>query len=90
MWGRGFATAAARAALAYGFTKLCLDEIYACTVPANVRSLRVMQRIGLRPDFRYSTDGTFEHPRLPEGHPLRLHVLYVTTQAAWAQKHPYP
>lgn len=89
-WGRGIATEAARAALAYGFTKLRLEEIYACTVPANVRSLRVMRRIGLRPDFRYSTDGTFEHPRLPEGHPLRRHVLYVTTQTEWTQTSPYP
>jgi RimJ/RimL family protein N-acetyltransferase len=71
-WGRGYATEAATAAMAFGFTELGLEEIVSMTVPANVRSWRVMERLGMRRD----PDDDFEHPRLPEGHPLRPHVLY--------------
>jgi RimJ/RimL family protein N-acetyltransferase len=71
-WGRGYATEAARAALGYAFDVLRLDEVVAFAVPANVASLRVMDRIGMQRDRR----GDFEHPRLPAGHPLRAHVLY--------------
>ena len=42
------------------------------TVPANVRSRRVMEKLGMRRDPR----DDFHHPRLPEGSPLRRHVLY--------------
>lgn len=78
-WGRGYATEAARAALAFGFRDLALDEIVSFTVPANVRSRRVMERIGMT---RSETDD-FEHPGIPEGHPLRSHVLYRLSRAEW-------
>lgn len=71
-WGRGYASEAARASLEFGFTKLGLGEIVSFTVPGNTRSMAVMERIGMRRDL----DGDFEHPRLPEGNPLRKHVLY--------------
>jgi len=71
-WGKGYATEAARAALRYGFEQLSLDEIVAFTVPGNVRSRAVMERIGMT----RSADDDFDHPSLPEGHPLRRHVLY--------------
>jgi RimJ/RimL family protein N-acetyltransferase len=71
-WGQGYATEGARAALAFGFEELKLDEILSFTVPANVRSRRVMEKIGMRRDI----GADFEHPLLPEGHPLRRHVLY--------------
>ncbi len=71
-WGKGYATEAARAALAYGFDVLGLREIVSFTVPANVRSRAVMARLGMAHD----PDGDFDHPLLPEGHPLRRHVLY--------------
>jgi RimJ/RimL family protein N-acetyltransferase len=70
-WGRGYATEAAQAALDYGFDKLGLSEIVALTVPANQRSRRVMERLGMT----RSAEDDFDHPRLPEG-PLRRHVLY--------------
>jgi RimJ/RimL family protein N-acetyltransferase len=70
-WGHGYATEAARAALDYGFDEVGLGEIVAVTVPANQRSRRVMERLGMRRD----PDGDFDHPRVPEG-PLRRHVLY--------------
>ena len=70
-WGRGYATEAAKAALDYGFGEVGLGEIVALTVPANQRSRRVMERLGMA----RSPQDDFDHPRLPEG-PLRRHVLY--------------
>jgi RimJ/RimL family protein N-acetyltransferase len=69
-WGSGFATEAARAAVAFGFAEAGLEEIVSFAVPANRRSVAVMERIGMR------YDGEFEHPDLPPGHALRKHVLY--------------
>jgi RimJ/RimL family protein N-acetyltransferase len=71
-WGHGYATEAARAAVDYGFEEHELDEIVAFTVPANFRSRRVMERLGMTHD----PADDFDHPGIPEGHPLRRHVLY--------------
>jgi RimJ/RimL family protein N-acetyltransferase len=72
LWGHGYATEAASAALAHGFTEAALTEIVSFTTPVNLRSLRVMERIGMTRD----RSGDFDHPRLPAGHALRRHVLY--------------
>ena len=71
-WGRGYATEGARAALSFGFETLMLDEIVSFTVPENLRSRRVMERIGMV----HNPADDFDHPTLPEGHKLRRHVLY--------------
>jgi RimJ/RimL family protein N-acetyltransferase len=71
-WGQGFATEAARAVVRYGFGTIGLDEVVSFTVPANVRSRSVMERLGMTHD----PADDFDHPSLPEGHPLRRHVLY--------------
>ena len=71
-WGRGHATEAARAALTYGFRQAALQEIVSFTVPANKRSIAVMERIGMSRDL----DGDFDHPKVPDGHALKKHVLY--------------
>jgi RimJ/RimL family protein N-acetyltransferase len=70
-WSRGYATEAAQASLDYGFGQLGLAEIVALTVPANWRSRRLMERLGMT---RVPEDD-FDHPRVPEG-PLKRHVLY--------------
>ncbi len=70
-WGRGYATEAARAALACGFDELDLAEIVAWTVPANGRSRRVTERLGMSRD----PADDYNHPLVPEG-PLKRHVLY--------------
>jgi RimJ/RimL family protein N-acetyltransferase len=75
--GHGYATEAARAALAFGFEgvsleEVGLDEIVSFTAVGNARSRAVMERIGMRRD----PADDFDHPSLPEGHPLRRHVLY--------------
>ena len=67
---QGYAEEAARLALAAGFGPLGLGEIVAWTIPANVPSRRLMEKLGMAPD------GDFDHPRLPEGHPKRRHLLY--------------
>ncbi|HEY4025350.1 MAG TPA: GNAT family N-acetyltransferase [Candidatus Dormibacteraeota bacterium] len=71
-WGHGYASEAARAVLAFGFEEVGLDEIVSFTVPANVRSWRVMERIGMTRD----PADDFDHPVLPPGDPLRRHLLY--------------
>jgi RimJ/RimL family protein N-acetyltransferase len=71
-WNRGYATEAARASLRLGFESLQLEQIVSYTVPANLRSRRVMEKIGMT----HSQGDDFDHPLVPEGHPLRRHVLY--------------
>jgi RimJ/RimL family protein N-acetyltransferase len=78
-WGRGFATEGARRVLQFGFVNLRVPEIVSFTTPANVRSTRVMERLGLR----RSASDDFDHPNLPEGHPLRRHVLYRLQASDW-------
>jgi RimJ/RimL family protein N-acetyltransferase len=78
-WGQGYATEAAREALAFGFGRLSLGEIVSFTAPANSRSRRVMERLGLT----HSVADDFDHPNVPEGHRLRRHVLYRMRREDW-------
>jgi RimJ/RimL family protein N-acetyltransferase len=71
-WNRGYATEGARAALSFAFRCLQVEEVVSFTVPANARSRRVMEKIGMT----HSPSDDFDHPLLAEGHPLRRHVLY--------------
>jgi RimJ/RimL family protein N-acetyltransferase len=71
-WGCGLATEGARAVMNYGFETLGLREIVSFTVPTNVRSRRVMEKLGMAHDAA----DDFDHPRIPDGHPLQRHVLY--------------
>ena len=45
-WGRGFATEAARRALAYAFAELDRDRVISLIRPANTPSMRVAERLG--------------------------------------------
>ena len=80
-WSQGYATEAAQAALRFGFEDLDLVEIVSFTVPANVRSRAVMERIGMTRDAA----DDFDHPRLPPGHPIRPHVLYRLARERWRE-----
>ena len=71
-WGKGFATEGAKACLNSGFDTLGFLEIYSITAIPNLRSERVMQRIGME------KIGEFDHPSLEEGHVLQRHVIYRT------------
>jgi RimJ/RimL family protein N-acetyltransferase len=74
-WGQGYATEAARRALASGFSDHGLAEVVSFTSVANVPSQAVMRRIGMTHD----PADDFDHPRLPPGHPQRRHVLWRLT-----------
>lgn len=76
-WGQGYASEAARLALAHGFEVLARGEIVSFTTLANTPSIRVMQRIGMAPA------GPFDNPRVPIGHPMRPHVLYRIERSRW-------
>jgi RimJ/RimL family protein N-acetyltransferase len=76
-WGRGLATEGARAVLHHAFTALALPEVVSFTTAANLRSRRVMEKLGMT---RNPADD-FHHPSLPQAHPLRPHVLYRLRQA---------
>jgi RimJ/RimL family protein N-acetyltransferase len=69
-WHQGYATEAASAALAVAFDGIGLNEIWSKTAVLNQPSQAVMRRLGLTEVAR------FNHPRLPAGHPLRVHVTY--------------
>jgi RimJ/RimL family protein N-acetyltransferase len=71
-WGKGLATEGAREVVRYGFGVLRLNEVVSFTVPANIRSRRVMEKLGMTHD----PADDFDHPKLPDGHALRRHVLY--------------
>lgn len=71
-WGKGYASEAARGCLDFGFNALGLPEIVSFAVVANVRSRRVMERLGMVRDAGCD----FDHPRLPAGHPLQRHAFY--------------
>lgn len=71
-WGNGYATEGARAALSYGFRDVALTEILTFTAAVNTRSRAVMERLGMSRDL----GADFDHPAVPQGHPVRPHVLY--------------
>lgn len=71
-WRHGYATEAARAALTDAFDRVGLEEVISFTSPLNVASVAVMERLGMTHD----PADDFGHPNVPEGDPLRRHVLY--------------
>lgn len=71
-WGMGYATEGSQASLAYGWDKLGLNQIVAYTVPDNIRSIRVIQKLKMQ----RVTNGDFLHPKLPPDHHLSKHILY--------------
>ena len=78
-WGLGYASEAAWTVLGCGFEHLELDEIVSFTATSNLPSQKVMQAIGMQ----NNPADDFAHPNLPEGHPLRPHVLYRINRQGW-------
>jgi len=78
-WGHGYASEAAQEALRFAFEDIALAEVVSFTVEGNHRSRAVMQRIGLS----HYPGEDFDHPKIPEGHPLRRHVLYRIGCEQW-------
>lgn len=79
-WGHGYAPEAARAALAFGFGELGLDEIVSFTVVRNNKSRRVMEKLGMVRD----PTADFDHPRATGD--LRRHVLYRLPFGTWQRR----
>ena len=73
-WNRGFATEIAQASLDVGFEHLGLAEIGSWTLPGNLASQRVMEKLG----FRYERD--FEFAGL-------LHRFYRLVAQDWGRYH---
>lgn len=71
-WEHGYATEAARACLGLA-AKHGIESVVAFTTLHNLRSQRVMERLGMEPI------GAFDHPELPAAHSLSRHVLYRIT-----------
>ena len=80
-WGKGLATEGATAVLAYAFHVLDLPEVVSLTVVNNIKSRRVMEKIGLT----HNPDDHFDHPKVPDDSPLKQHVLYRLTKAEFIQ-----
>lgn len=72
-WGHGYASEAAKAAIADGFARAGLAEIFAFTSRPNLRSQAVMARLGLT----RTTTLDFEHPALQPGHPQRSTLVWM-------------
>jgi RimJ/RimL family protein N-acetyltransferase len=71
-WGKGYAFEAAQQVIAYAFQDLHLPQLVSFTAVFNIRSQLLMKRLG----FTSEHSDNFNHPSLPEGHPMQRHVLY--------------
>ena len=78
-WGLGFATEGGRAVLNYAFTQTDLTQLVSMTPVKNLRSRRVMEKLGM-----FKSDANFLHPKVPEDSPLQEHVLYKIDKQQWS------
>lgn len=78
-WGQGFATEGAKAVLDYAFRELKIPEIVSFTAASNAKSIRVMQKIGLK----HNEADDFYHPKLDDTSLLKRHVLYRLTRTQY-------
>lgn len=78
-WGHGYAPEAAKKCLEDGFVRIGLDEIVSFTTVSNDKSIRVMEKL----QMTRNPKDDYSHPFLPEGHPLKPHVLFRLSKAAW-------
>lgn len=80
-WRRGYALEAATAAIRDGFSRIGLPEIVAFTAVINTPSRGVMEKLGMQRD----PADDFDHPAVPEGNPVRPHVVYRLPRPASAE-----
>lgn len=60
-WGKGYATEAASASLAFGFKELKQSTIFAMAEPGNEASIHVIQKLGFSFIETFDWDGTPHH-----------------------------
>jgi RimJ/RimL family protein N-acetyltransferase len=80
-WGKGYAPEAALVAIKFGFESLNLAEVVSFTTLSNVRSQRVMEKIGMQ-----RSPETFQHSGVPIDGKLREHCLYRLSRNGWLQQ----
>ena len=78
-WGKGYAPEAAKEAMRDGFERVGLQEIVSFTALTNLKSRRVMEKLGMR----YCPAEDFDHPMVPASHSLLRHVLYRMSKSDW-------
>lgn len=78
-WGQGLATEGGAAAVRAGFEHLGLERIISIAEPANVRSTRVMTRLGLH-----------EWRRVPHPRTRVELAVHATEREPWLASHPPP
>lgn len=80
-WGKGYAVEGAKRVVKFAFEEAELSEIVSLTACTNLRSQKVMERIGMAFDLE------FAHPKLPDGHRLKQHVLYRLARSGYTKEH---
>ena len=78
-WGRSIAYEGACAALGFGFGEVGLEEVVSMTTVSNVRSRRLMERLGMHRD----PDEDFMHPLIAPDDRTAPHVLYRLRREEW-------
>lgn len=73
-WGRGFATEAATAVIAFGFDTLQLLRVEAVCLPENLASARALMKAGMR------YEGLLRNYQVWRGKPCDLQMYAVTVQ----------
>jgi len=81
-WGQGYAREAAEAVIAWAWTNTDEPEITAMTVADNTNSWGLMERLGMRRDH----GGDFDHPAVPDGSPLKRHLVYRIARPAISRR----
>lgn len=71
-WGQGYAREGAAASVDWAWANTDAPLIAAITVLDNRRSWGLMERLGMRRDL----GDDFDHPSVPDGSPLKRHIVY--------------
>ncbi|MEW2517680.1 GNAT family N-acetyltransferase [Actinacidiphila alni] len=85
VWGRGYATEAARAVLRKAFTELGVERVEATTMTVNAASRRVLEKAGLAwvRTFFAQWDEPIEGAEHGD-------VVYAAERDAWLRRHDHP
>jgi RimJ/RimL family protein N-acetyltransferase len=73
-WGKGFATEGAKACLQFAFEEMNLDKVFSVCSLINIKSEKIMQKIGMQKELE------FKHPVLADYPDLEVCALYVIEQ----------
>jgi RimJ/RimL family protein N-acetyltransferase len=79
-WGKGYATEATQALLAFGFNKLALHRIIAMCDPMNVASNRVLEKAGMTLEGHLRKD-------FPIRGRWRDTMIYGILEREWSSRH---